>query len=415
MHSVRRTFVALFSSVIGTEADPDYDRTVDVPPAVCEAAFFIRGVLGEYATRGRPLWPFVPSTLHAAFLAGETGQARVAVITWDASLHGWGMSLRWWANREGKVIIGSLPDGDDMLHQVRRETLAGTLALEAAALEVDLAGAWVILRNDAVGALSALRKGSFSSTFLQQCAMRSARLQHRVQCNTLFLHAPGRTLIEEGVDDHSRAGALEVVGPASSPYLRDRVHALARDLGWPLTVDAFATEANALVPRFFARYAEPQAEAEDAFTVPDWDVSRCPHCAQLHRETLFAFPPPPLLNAFVAKARADGARAIVVAPLSVASPSWNKLLRASVIRNGEGFLRVRRQHSFPEADVAGDIAIFAVDFAAHSFRSRASPPVPSCGRDGLFRGRDPAGSPHDQAERARIHAELAALGLALRR
>ena len=66
---------------------------------------------------------------------------RIAVITWDASLHGWGVSLRWWANRDGKVIIGSLPESDDMRHQVRRETLAGTLALEAAAREVDLADA----------------------------------------------------------------------------------------------------------------------------------------------------------------------------------------------------------------------------------------------------------------------------------
>jgi hypothetical protein len=53
------------------------------------------------------------------------------------------MSLRWWANREGKVVIGSLPDTEDMRHQVHRETFAGTLALEAAALEVDLADAWV--------------------------------------------------------------------------------------------------------------------------------------------------------------------------------------------------------------------------------------------------------------------------------
>ncbi len=123
--------------------------------------------------------PFVPSTLHAAFLAGETGPARIVVITWDASLHCWGMSLCWSANREGKVIVGSLPDTEDMSHQVRRETLAGTLTLEAAALEVDLADAWVIMRNDAVGALTALRKGCFSSTFLQQCAMRSCRLQRR--------------------------------------------------------------------------------------------------------------------------------------------------------------------------------------------------------------------------------------------
>ena len=408
-------FVALFSSGIGTEADPDSDRTFSVPSAVCDAALFIRGVLSDYATRGRPLWPLAPSTLYAAFLAGETGTARVAIITWDASLHGWGMVLRWWANRAGKVIIGSLPDSEDMRHPVRRDTLAGTLALEAAALEIDLSDAVVVLRNDAVGALTALRKGSFGSTFLQQCAMRACYLQRRVGCTALHLHAPGRTLVEEGVDDLSRAGALDVAGPASSPFLREQMLRLAKAVGWSVTVDVFASESNAVVPRFFARYAEPSAEAEDAFTVPDWAFSRCPRCAQLHRETLFAYPPPPLLNAFVAKARADGARALVVVPLSVASPSWNKLLRASVLHDGVGYVRVRRQPSSPDSDVAGELAVFAVDFAANSSRTRSDPVAPSCGHDASFRGRDPAGSPHDQEERARIHAELAALGLALRR
>jgi hypothetical protein len=62
-------------------------------------------------------------------------------------------------DRDGKVIIGSPPDSDDMMHQVRRKTLAGVLFLEAVAREVDLHDATVIFRNDAVGALSTLRKG----------------------------------------------------------------------------------------------------------------------------------------------------------------------------------------------------------------------------------------------------------------
>ncbi len=41
------------------------------------------------------------------------------------------MVLSWWANIDGKVIIGTLPDSVDMRHQVRREALAGVLALEA--------------------------------------------------------------------------------------------------------------------------------------------------------------------------------------------------------------------------------------------------------------------------------------------
>jgi hypothetical protein len=90
------------------------------------------------------------------------------------------MVLRWWAYRDGKTIVGTLPDTPDMQHQIRRETQAGVLALEAAAAELDLSKAIVIMRNDALGALSALRKGSFSSTFTQLCAMRSCRLERRV-------------------------------------------------------------------------------------------------------------------------------------------------------------------------------------------------------------------------------------------
>ena len=47
-----------------------------------------------------------------------------------------------------------------MRHQVRWEALAGVLALAAAALEVDLSDAAVILRNDTTGALSAFRKAA---------------------------------------------------------------------------------------------------------------------------------------------------------------------------------------------------------------------------------------------------------------
>ena len=407
-------FVALFSSIMGCESDPDYDRVVQLPPILGESAVFLRDVLEEFAYTGRPLWPPVPSSLYAAFLANETSLARIVVLTWDASLHGWGLVLRWWDNKEGKVIIGSLPDSDDMHHQVRRETLAGVLSLEAAAREVDLAGALVIFRNDAVGALAALRKGSFSSTFLQHCALQANRLLRHCRSTPLYLHAPGRVLVDEGVDDHSRDGALDIAGPVSSALVRNHARTIAANLGWSLTVDAFATESNTFLPRFFARYAEPRAEAEDAFTVPDWACSSCPHCLAVHRECLFAFPPPMLINAFVAKARADGARSILVTPLSVTAPYWNKLLRASVLPAPDAFVRVRRQNYSLGSDTEGELAIFAVDFTNRTSRHRSTPVSPPCGMEASFRGRPLSGSLHDQAERARIRDALAAVGLAHR-
>ncbi len=266
----------------------------------------------------------------------------MVVISWDASVRGWGALVRSLAHPDGKVIVGTLPDTEDMQHQPRRETLGGVLAFEAASRELDLADTWVIMRNDCVTALSALRKGCFSSTFLQQCAMRFALLQRDARCHALFLHAPGSQLVEEGIDDLSRSVAADVAGPVSSPLVRSHADLLAKSLGWELTVDAFASEANTLLPRFFSRYAEPRAEAEDAFAVSDWDRSVCPGCGGSHREVLFAFPPAALLNRFVAKARADGVRAVVVTPLAVSAPYWTKLLRASVISNTDGYLRIRR-------------------------------------------------------------------------
>ncbi len=86
-------FVALFPSIIGTDQEPVNEATVSLPSTVSEAAVY-------------PLWPPVPSSLYDAFLGGHTGDSRLVIITWDSSVHCWGMVLRWWANPDGKVIVG---------------------------------------------------------------------------------------------------------------------------------------------------------------------------------------------------------------------------------------------------------------------------------------------------------------------
>ena len=302
-----------------------------------------------------------------------------------------------------------------MQHQVRRQALGGVLAFAVAAKEIDLSDAWVIMRNDAFGALVALRKGCASSTFLQQCSMRLAMLQRQARCHPLYLLAPGELLIHEGVDGLSRDVAAEVSGPVSSLLVRDRATQLARALGWALTVDTFASESNTLLPRFIARYAEPRAEVEDAFAAGNWDRSTCPFCGRCHREVLFAFPPANILNRFVAKARADGARAILVTPLEVSAPYWSKLLRASVVPNEEGYLRVRRQAAAPpDSDAAGELAIFAVDFSSWCTRHPVDTSSPPCGMESLLRSRDPRGSAVDQFDRQRIREQVVHLDLALR-
>ncbi len=111
--------------------------------------------------------------------------------------------------------------------------------------------------------------------------------------------------------------------------------------------------------------------------------------------------------------RADGARAILVAPPSVSAPYWNKLLWASVVPNAAGYYRIRKEPAEVDSDVRGETALSAVDFSLHSQRPCAARCSPLCGSEALFHERPPAGSPADQAERARIHEELAAVGLTL--
>jgi hypothetical protein len=130
-------------------------------------------------------------------------------------------------------------------------------------------------------------------------------------------------------------------------------------------VDLFASAANAIAPRFFARYPEPGAEAVDAFSVPSWNVSPCPGCGGCHREVSFAFPPEGLLGQFIAKARADGARGFVLTPTAITGDHWGALLRAAVPIHGEPYLAIkhplrllRHHHGFS----ATELALFAVDF-----------------------------------------------------
>ena len=99
-----------------------------------------------------------------------------------------------------------------------------------------------------------------------------------------------------------------------------------------VTLDVYASGDNAVVPRFFARHAEPAAEGVNAFAQPSWAVSRCPACGQRHREFPLIFSPRALLPATVAKLRADGVRGVVIVPYAQSDPASPTLMGASFTR-----------------------------------------------------------------------------------
>ena len=182
----------------------------------------------------------------------------------------------------------------------------------------------------------------------------------------------------EGVDALSRDTAQAQRTSESTDELRRIVIKEAERLGAVLSIDLFATADNAIVPRFFARLPEPLAEGVDALAQPDWGRSHCPQCGQDHRECAFAFPPRPLLLAFVAKARADGLHGVVVVPITPSDPAWPALVSAS-LSHVDGQLDrcviVPNSCEFASegADLGGAqrLAVMAVDFTRYSRRSFA--------------------------------------------
>jgi hypothetical protein len=264
-----------------------------------------------------------------------------------------------------------------------------------------------LLRNDAETAIAALTKGNTGSAPMQRQAVRLNRVAYNNELDLILMHVPGLSLVEEGIDGASRTGThfgpdanlAHVLGPRVSDGLWASIMSLLEPLRWRVTIDLFATETNARADRYFSRFGEPGAEAVDAFAVPDWAASQCPHCADQHREVGYAYPPQPLIRNFVQKAIADAMLCVVVVPVAVTAPHWHKLVRASVLDSWpavDGFFRVRNPHKVvvgAAGTLPSELAVFACDFSRLNPRSDlpglcrcagvfARRPRPACGGQG---------------------------------
>jgi hypothetical protein len=401
----------------------------------------MQAVILRYGPAGCPLWPPIASSAHAALLCGEE-KSLFCSVTWDASTHGWAAVAVWWGpgqptpswvpaplwrgelERRDLLLVGSWPADWDVSQQPFREALGGVLAFEAFAQQVSLSGRCCVLRNDASAAVAAFRKGSPQSPQLQRCALRLNRAAAAVDVDCLPLHVPGLTLVAEGMDGASRCGSelgddanVDCVrGLAVSDDLWQSVATAASDAGWgSVTVDAFASESNARVPRFWSRFFEPGSEALDALCVPDWARSECPASGLSHREVVYAFPPSQLVRPAVEKACADRALCVLVVPVAILAPHWNKLLAASVLPRRspylDGFLRVRdptRKVAWSGSSAApAELAVFACDFGRLLPRD-SLPPLSVC--PGAFdrRRRHLCGSADDCRVQHRIREALLA-------
>ena len=203
-------------------------------------------------------------------------------------------------------------------------------------------------------------------------------------------------MVDEGVDGASRDRARRIVGPSCTPRTRALIRECLRKHGWNITIDLFAANCNALVPRFASWTDEPDSEIVDAFTASSWNQSKCT-CGRMHRETSFVFPPVGLERTVVRRARSDGVRAVFVVPTAYKAGYWMALRNHAVDR----FDLTSPDSDFANAQAPlGKHTVFLVDFGG------ADTDSPPCGQEGERRGRRTLLSVIESEERSRVQAEL---------
>jgi hypothetical protein len=313
-------------------------------------------------------------------------------------------------------MVGTWPPYAAITHQAHREAWAGALSLRSLTQVEDTQSSIILMRNDASAAISAFQKGSFGSPELQEAALVVNDIRVKLDILTPLLHVPGLALVQEGIDGASRDGhefgqgvnVSSLSGPAVTDQLWARIQSLADELHWKLTIDLFATASNSGTDRFVSWYPEPGAEAFDALSMGSWSSSICPVCHLEHREAIYAYPPSTLLHKVVDKAIADGAVGILVVNLSITSPVWHKLLKASVLPGPDGYIRIRKARLMLQPNPgthAAELALFPCDFG----RLRGNPngwSDPGCAGAFRPRTRPPCGSTADAAERQALRAAI---------
>ena len=387
-----RPFSVPFTTFIGApKSEYDWDEKRPTPSYLKENAEYLYSVVPRLARAGSPIWRLDPATVMDRWQRGLPLPFRLIVVTYDAAVYGLAVSVRMeprqlWrtAGKSFGRVSAVVTFGEEREHQVHREGWACPIALETAIELVPPGPAVVLLRNDCAPALAGIQKGSYRSPMLQ-----AASIDVHKQCLAagwipMALHVSGQRLIEEGVDDGSRAGAKIIWGPKCSARLRSFVFSFCKEEGCAITIDFFASSCNALVERFASWTKEPMSEAVDAFSMRSWESSLCPTCGVRHKELGFFFPPQGLEDKIVSRARSDGARGIFLVPTRQRAGYWMALRRAA-----------RRWCAVPAADCVfenterelGAHTLFLVDFEGPP---DATEPCAAAGRRrSAVRPRDP--------------------------
>ena len=264
----------------------------------------------------------------------------------DASTSGWGCIIRYlvddtWAQQQTSVVWAS----NEPTVQVQCEAEALHQALLTFIHIVQ--GNAVLHVTDCAPTLDLPDRGSAASAQLQQTALAIWFLCSK---NGIFLSSawvPGDDMIRSGCDalscsslEDPHCAFLRPTGWASVELLATKVHR-------ELSIDWFADNLNHQLPSYWSRFPLPDSLGCDALSAPSWDHFSCSHCGATRTLFGYFFPPVPLLDRVISKAKIDGASGILVVPRLVSAIWWPVLCSAALsspVRLPADAVNLERQH-----------------------------------------------------------------------
>ena len=361
MHQAERAFDLPPPGLADESADPlfDWDQPLPVSTRTRAALRLMLQAVDDFGSAGQPIWPLPTAAALGLFRASRPDPAGrpIAVASAHVNPAGWGLTLRTgldhppfvfhgpWAPARALVSASWMAQlafsADDCpLDPGHQLALAVLIGLQSAASHLSLADFTLLIRLPCPVTARALTRGSSQDPALQDMALllQAACMSHRLLPPLFHPSPPPSPPAPLGA-----AARRAALADSASPRLRVFVQNLVQAIDARLSIDLFASAANAQCPRYYSRDPEASSAGTDAFAQVNWADSPCPWCRRSRPDFVLLYPPHGLAGRAIARARQDQAHGIAILPCAQTAPWWPTIMAASrsLVRPFQPFHRLR--------------------------------------------------------------------------
>ena len=362
LFGVRLLTRALNAFIGNPDSDAEWDAFVPVPASVLEELQHWAAALPTMSCHERAMSTLKPQQVLELYRLGRR-VVQVYMET-DASIYGWGCIIRYLSDDVWEELrTGANWDSDQPVVQVQCEAEGLFQSLKAFLAIVKHKA--VLHVTDCLPTLGLPERGSPSSAQLQLTALR---IWFFCSFYGIFLTSawtPGDDMVKSGCDALSRELLADPHCAFLLPNAWQVVLDLSRKFDRTPVVDWFADNINHQLDNFWSRSSIPGAAGSDALAAPSWNHLRCPNCDSLFVTFGYFFPPVPLLDRVILKAKQDQASGALVVPRLISSVWWPVLSAAAIspfVRLPAGSVNCQREHCSPTyRNYVWNVVIF--DFA----------------------------------------------------